>query len=803
MSLRIIVQACQICNIWKIMQTLKRNKKIAYLLTPIALATAQLIMSQAYANDVVGTLPAVEVVGVSPVTSFNVPLAQYPGNIQVLRENDIESQKSSSFSELLGRSAVSVNLNEIQGNPFQLDLNYRGQRLSPVLGSAQGISAYLDGVRINEAFGDVISWDMLPESAISTITMIPGSNPMYGMNTLSGALVMTTKNGLTHEGNEVELTAGSFGRQRADVGVGRNLGNGYHAYAAATTFKEDGWREKSDSKLTNAFIKFGRDTEKTSWNVSVMGGTSDLKGNGLAPHDMYTTNYRQGYSFYDITENKSQQISFAGIHKLSNEEKLSLTTWYRHAKRKGNNGDVNEDYREYLECYDELGGTFSYSGCATDFSNQAQNGWNAPEDALINKNNSKQETYGATFQWDKQFGAHKLLSGVTIQQSKTRYQQWSADAEFDDARVAIIEGDFENQADHKGKNNQYALFVGDVFTPAPGTLLMGALRYDYAKVKNDLVSWDDDGPHPTKESFTYKKLNPSFGFSQVLNKQATVFGNWSQGMRVPTAFELGCSNPEYPCRVPTGLQDDPYLKPIISQTAEIGFRLFPTEKTRVTIAAFSNINKDDVMFVRAPSGTMNEGIFQNIGNTQRDGIELTARHRESRWELGASYTYLKARYKSSLTLPSLEEDLAVTSGTRIAGLPEHFFKFAAMYRLTPQVRIGGDVQVYGSQVVAGNETKNSPAVQAGGDAEDASGVDKLAGYGILNLNANYEYARGFNFFLRVNNVFDKKYASYATLGYNMFPGTQLVQPGGEAEGAVFYAPGAPRAVFAGVRYEFK
>lgn len=786
------------------MQTLKRNKKIACLLTPIALATAQLIMSQAYATDVVGTLPAVEVVGVSPVTSFNVPLAQYPGNIQVLRENDIESQKSSSFSELLGRSAVSVNLNEIQGNPFQLDLNYRGQRLSPVLGSAQGISAYLDGVRINEAFGDVISWDMLPESAISTITMIPGSNPMYGMNTLSGALVMTTKNGLTHEGNEVELTAGSFGRQRADVGVGRNLGNGYHAYAAVTTFKEDGWREKSDSKLTNAFIKFGRDTEKTSWNVSAMGGTSDLKGNGLAPHDMYTTNYRQGYSFYDITENKSQQISFAGIHKLSNEEKLSLTTWYRHAKRKGNNGDVNEDYREYLECYDELGGTFSYSGCATDFSNQAQNGWNAPENALINKNNSKQETYGATFQWDKQFGAHKLLSGVTIQQSKTRYQQWSADAEFDDARVAIIEGDFENQADHKGKNNQYALFIGDVFTPAPGTLLMGALRYDYAKVKNDLMSWEEDGDeHPTKESFSYKKLNPSFGFSQVLNKQATVFGNWSQGMRVPTAFELGCSNPDYPCRVPTGLQDDPYLKPIISQTAEIGFRLFPTEKTRVTIAAFSNINKDDVMFVRAPSGTMNEGIFQNIGNTQRDGIELTARHRESRWELGASYTYLKARYKSSLTLPSLEEDLAVTSGTRIAGLPEHFFKFAAMYRLTPQVRIGGDVQVYGSQVVAGNETKNSPAVQAGGDAEDASGVDKLAGYGILNLNANYEYARGFNFFLRVNNVFDKKYASYATLGYNMFPGAQLVQPGSEAEGAVFYAPGAPRAVFAGVRYEFK
>ncbi len=766
------------------MQTQKRNKKIACLLTPIALASAQLIMTTAHADDVVGTLPTVEVVGVSPVASFNIPLNQYPGNIQVLRENDIESQKSSSFSELLGRSATSVTLNEIQGNPFQLDLNYRGQRLSSVLGSAQGISAYLDGVRINEAFGDVISWDMLPESAISTITMIPGSNPMYGMNTLSGALVMTTKNGLTHEGNEVELTAGSFGRQRADVSVGRNLGNGYHAYAAATTFKEDGWREKSDSKLTNAFIKFGRDTEKTSWNVSVMGGTSDLKGNGLAPHDMYTTNYRQGYTFYDITENKSQQVSFAGTHKLSNEEKLSLTTWYRHAKRQGNNGDVNEAYREFLMDGDPLCTAGHEDNCA----------------AVINKNTSTQKTYGVTFQWDRQFGLHKFLSGITIQEARTRYQQSEGVTEFIN-RVAQPAASFTEQADHKGKTNQYSIFMADVFTPLPGTLITGALRYDYAKVNNKLRSLDaitEEMRPEENESFTYRKLNPSFGFSQILSKQATVFGNWSQGMRVPTAFELGCANENYPCRVPTGLQDDPYLKPVISQTTELGIRFTPSEKTRITTALFHNLNKDDITFIRVASSQA-AGIFANKGNTTRDGVEVTARHRESRWEMGASYTYLKARYKSNLQLPSLEDRIDVTPGTRIAGLPEHFFKFAAMYRLTPQVRVGGDVQVFGDQVVAGNESKTASGV----NADQAVGKDKLAGYGILNLNANYEYVKGLNFFVRVNNVFDKKYASYASLGYNMFPGGNLATADDEVKGSVFYAPGAPRAAFGGVRYEWK
>jgi outer membrane receptor protein involved in Fe transport len=55
----------------------------------------------------------------------------------------------------------------------------------------------------------------------------------------------------------------------------------------------------------------------------------------------------------------------------------------------------------------------------------------------------------------------------------------------------------------------------------------------------------------------------------------------------------------------------------------------------------------------------------------------------------------------------------------------------------------------------------------------------------------------------MNNVFDKKYASYATLGYNMFEGGNLAKQAGDVEGSVFYAPGAPRAVFGGVRYEFK
>jgi outer membrane receptor protein involved in Fe transport len=754
------------------MQNPKRNKKLAYLLTPIALASAQLIMTMAHADDVVGTLPTVEVVGVSPVASFDIPVNQYPGNIQVLRENDIESKKSSSFSELLGRSAASVTLNEIQGNPFQLDLNYRGQRLSSVLGSAQGISAYLDGVRINEAFGDVISWDMLPESAISTMTVVPGSNPMYGMNTLSGALVMTTKSGLTHEGNEIEVSGGSFGRIRTDAGMGKKLSDGYHFYVAATGFRENGWREKSDSKLANTFMKYGRETDKTSWNLSFLAGTSDLKGNGLLPTSQYSSNYRGGYTFYDITKTKAQQLSFDFSHKLSNEEKISFVTWIRNTKRSANGGDVEDGFLD--SCIDGIDGSCSLAITAA-----------------INKTTAKATTAGSTLQWDRKIDLHKIFAGATVQYTKSRYQSWEGETDFDGRAADVSEvATYDQQADHKGKVGQLALYVGDIYMPRPGTLLSGALRYDFAKVHNHL---NNINVGEQKETFNYNKLNPSFGGSQALTKQVTVFGNWSQGMRVPTAFELGCARDDNPCRVPTGLQDDPYLKPIISQTTEIGFRLNLSENTRITITGFHNLNKDDVAFVRSSAGTQ-AGYFTNIGNTLRKGIELSSRYKQSTWEVGASYTYLKATYRSEVNLPSVgqyEDDNSITTskGTRIAGLPEHIFKLAGLYRVTPQWRVGADVQAFGSQVVAGNEN--------GTTESGASGKDKLAGYSILNLNTNYEISKGLNAFMRVNNLFDKRYASYASLGYDVFARS------GYASEAVFYAPGAPRAVFGGVRYEWK
>ena len=113
----------------------------------------------------------------------------------------------------MSRRLNGVYFNELQGNPFQADLNYRGYTASPLLGTPQGFSVYLDGVRQNQPFGDVVSWDLIQNNAIDSMTLMPGSNPLFGLNTLGGAISIQTKDGVASPGLAGELTYGSSGRK--------------------------------------------------------------------------------------------------------------------------------------------------------------------------------------------------------------------------------------------------------------------------------------------------------------------------------------------------------------------------------------------------------------------------------------------------------------------------------------------------------------------------------------------------------------------------------------------------------------
>ena len=150
--------------------------KHAHVALALAAALAPLLAARAAdAADVV--LAKVDIVGVSPLAGAGIERRLLPYLLQSATSERIADAHADSLADYLARYLDGVNVNAISGSPFQNDITYRGFRASPVLGAAQGLSVYFDGVRINEPFGDVVNWDMLPEAAIGGILLVPGANP--------------------------------------------------------------------------------------------------------------------------------------------------------------------------------------------------------------------------------------------------------------------------------------------------------------------------------------------------------------------------------------------------------------------------------------------------------------------------------------------------------------------------------------------------------------------------------------------------------------------------------------------------
>ena len=150
----------------------------------------------------------------------------------------------------------------------------------------------------------------------------------------------------------------------------------------------------------------------------------------------------------------------------------------------------------------------------------------------------------------------------------------------------------------------YGVYAAATLALAPATHVTVSARYSHARVGNTLTT--EDGPKP-HEALTYKRLNPSLGLAHARGPQ-TWFANIAQSNRVPTVIELGCADPEQPCRLSVGLQSDPYLKQVISRTIEAGVR-GGQGGSGFSATLDRTVNRDDILFGRA--GASRAGYFSN------------------------------------------------------------------------------------------------------------------------------------------------------------------------------------------------
>ncbi|MEY3698924.1 MAG: hypothetical protein RL631_1577, partial [Pseudomonadota bacterium] len=422
-------------------------------------------------------------------------------------------------------------------------------------------------------------------------------------------------------------------------------------------------------------------------------------------------------------------------------------------------------------------------------------------EGAINRNSTKQTTVGVATNLTKILDDHQITTGASLERSKMSYGASETDGCYLNPSTREVStttdcGSELTTAGVTGTSTAFGTYLADTYKLSDKTFVTVAGRFNQTTVANTLTSYSTPGTAetPVTESFTYRKLNPSLGMTHQFG-QLTVFGNWAQSNRAPTVLELGCADKDNPCALPTGLQADPYLSQVVSQTIEAGMRWKNDFGYNLSVSAYRTINKDDIVFLMANPAT-GEGYFKNIDKTQYVGLDINASKTWQNWYLSTKYSYLKATYESSAALPAADYDngtdvvareMDITPGTRMAGIPLHKLKMHLDWSATEKWKLGTSMIVSSSIVTQGNEDGNI--------TDGVSGNAKVKGYAIFNLNTNYTVQKGFEVFGKIDNVFNRRYETYAMMAANnLFSDEQTLSK--------FVAPGAPRTYMAGLRLKF-
>lgn len=280
-----------------------------------------------------------------PLPGLGLTKEEIPGNVQSLSAKDIKESHSLSMTDLFNTKLQGVTVNDYQGNPFQMDVQYRGFSAGPQIGTPQGLSVFFDGIRVNEPFGDVVNWDMIPMNAIANVDVFPGSNPIFGLNTLGGAFTMKTKDGFNNTTTDIQVLKGSFGREQLQAESGWNNGT-IAFFGAGSFFIEDGWRENSPSEVNQAFGKASYRGERLDINLSTLLVETDLVGNGLIPSEEYDRDRNSVFTAPDTTKNKLQQFQLASAFQVNETFSVTGQVYRRNSDRRQKGADVMTDYSQ-------------------------------------------------------------------------------------------------------------------------------------------------------------------------------------------------------------------------------------------------------------------------------------------------------------------------------------------------------------------------------------------------------------------------------------------------------------------------
>jgi outer membrane receptor protein involved in Fe transport len=748
------------------------------------------------------TLTRVRVYPTSPVASPSTALAvdKVPSSINFVNTGEIQRTNSLNVMEALEQNVAGVNISNVAGNPFQANIEFRGFVGSPVSGTPQGLAVYQNGVRINEAFGDTVNWDLIPTAAIKSMAVVT-NNPAFGLNALGGAVTVQMKDGFGYHGAEIDTMGGSFGRVQSSLQWGKQIDD-WAVYAALEGLHDNGYRFFGDSNVRRFYGDVGYRHDGNEFHLNMGAADNNFGATATTPVELLQQNWAAIFTSPQTSTNQVGYLNLTGKVEATPTWTIEGVAHYRAFDQRTVDGNPTGTQPctadAALLCFGD--GTSPANGL-----NGMQLSNPFPPNAFlgeIDRTTTGTNTGGLSLQAtnsDQLFGHdNRFVVGTSFDASVTHF---GASAELGTMAPNYIvsgSGIFLGQSGSpvsigpvslRATNQYTGLYLLDTFDVTKEFSITAGGRYNDARIAlQDQIGTQLNGNE------TFDRFNPIIGGTYKITSNLTAYAGYSEANRAPTPLELECADPARPCVIATFLVSDPPLKQVVSHTVEAGFRgtqdlSFATLEWK--FGGFRATNTNDILAIPDPV-LQGFGFFQNVGSTRRQGIEAEANLKSSRWQFRASYAFIDARFLDALQLASnspfadANGNIQVQPGDQIPAIPRHRIKAGFDYSVTDAFKVGGDALFVSGQFLTGDASNQAP---------------KLPSYAVFNVHASYQIDKTYQLYGRIDNILDNRYATYGTFfDKNVLP--NFFNGGAPFTDPRSLSPARPRAFYAGLKATF-
>lgn len=705
----------------------------------------------------------------------------------------IDASGRPDLGRALERAIPGLTLDEAAGNPWQASINWRGFSAGALQGMEQGLAVYLDGVRFNQPFGDVVLLDFVPDTVL-TAAQVNDANPVLGRNALAGSLLVQTGDGVSLGGLRAQGDVDSEGMVGGAVSYGTC--NAQHNLLLAFEARHDkGWRVASPSTLYRGFAKGIHQGEGWGIEFSALGASTDLTGNGVAPVELLDARYDAVFTRPDTTRTRFARFVAAPWLSTGDTGRIELRAHWQYLDRRNANGDladfgpceanparlcVEDDDRGFADPLFSNGNPIAADAAGD-------------EPAVFNRGQERTRAFGATLQWlderETAIGTRRIAIGGTWERARTRFGaqtdlgELEEDRSVEDLGLPLISEEGAIQpVDLATRLDDLALFASIELPLLRRLSLEAGARYSHNRVvMEDRIGTALNGRH------TFDRFNPSLEFDYALADSIHATAGFALTSRNPTPAELSCADPESPCTLANFFIADPHLKQVTATNWHGGINA--TGKALAwRVNLWRSETSNDIRMVA--SSVRGRAYFANLGHTRRQGVEASVEWRKQGWHASATYAFTNARFREGFTMsspsnPAADEDgtIMVARGDQLPAVPRH----ALNLRLVREERswsAGLTMRARAGQYLAGDEGNDNARTPA---------------YAVFDLDGSLEMLPGLRLVAQLRNVLNKRYATFGT--FSEVDEVNLSEAPG-AENPRAYAPGAPRRLTVSLRAAF-